>query len=69
MPSALADPEQVPDLSGYAVANVTEYATYYNYPTTNGVQFVAPGGYRCRVTYITDKSQIYPSVARPRAAR
>ena len=46
---AAADP--VPDLSGYIDMDVHDYATYYNYPTTTGLQFVTPGGYRCRITY------------------
>jgi hypothetical protein len=50
-PAAAADPGQLPDLSGYTAVDVRDYATYYNYPTTNGAQFVSPGGYRCRITY------------------
>ncbi|OLP00439.1 hypothetical protein BVU76_20580 [Mycolicibacterium porcinum] len=50
-PVAAADPGQVPDLSGYTAVAVHDFNTYYNYPTTNGAQFVTPGGYRCRITY------------------
>ncbi|MBS9533856.1 hypothetical protein KIH27_09695 [Mycobacterium sp. M1] len=46
-----AAPEQFPDLSGFTVADVKDYSGYYIYPTTNGVQFTAPAGYRCRITY------------------
>ncbi|MEN4396249.1 MULTISPECIES: hypothetical protein [Mycolicibacterium] len=48
---AAADPGQIPDLGGYTAVGVQDYSTYYNYPTTNGAQFVTPGGYRCRITY------------------
>ncbi|OMB81976.1 MULTISPECIES: hypothetical protein [Mycolicibacterium] len=48
---AAAAPGQVPDLGGYIAVRVQDYSTYYNYPTTNGAQFVTPGGYRCRITY------------------
>lgn len=50
-PVAGADPGRIPDLSGYAAVDVDAYNTYYNYPTTNGAQFVTPGGYRCRISY------------------
>lgn len=50
-PVAGADPGQIPDLSGYTAVDIHDYNTYYNYPTTNGAQFVTPGGYRCRITY------------------
>ncbi|TMS55864.1 hypothetical protein [Mycobacterium sp. DBP42] len=50
-PAAAADPGHIPDLSGYTAVDVHDYNTYYNYPTTNGAQFVTPGGYRCRITY------------------
>ncbi|WP_166906788.1 hypothetical protein [Mycobacterium sp. DL440] len=50
-PVAVADPGQIPDLSGYTAVDIHDYNTYYNYPTTNGAQFVTPGGYRCRITY------------------
>ncbi|OBB22526.1 hypothetical protein A5792_05540 [Mycolicibacterium peregrinum] len=50
-PVAAADPGQIPDLGGYTAVDVHPYDTYYNYPTTNGAQFVTPGGYRCRITY------------------
>ncbi|MBP3084537.1 hypothetical protein [Mycolicibacterium fortuitum] len=50
-PLAGADPGQIPDLSRYTAVDVHPYNTYYNYPTTNGAQFVTPGGYRCRITY------------------
>ncbi|MEZ0362218.1 hypothetical protein ACAG26_00735 [Mycobacterium sp. pUA109] len=50
-PAAAADPGQFPDLSGYTAVDASKYATYYNYPTSGGVQFVAPAGYRCRITY------------------
>ncbi|MGV0781714.1 hypothetical protein [Mycolicibacterium sp. XJ775] len=50
-PVAGADPGQIPDLGGYTAVDVHPYNTYYNYPTTNGAQFVTPGGYRCRITY------------------
>jgi hypothetical protein len=50
-PTAIADPGEPPDVSGYTAADVKDYATYYSYPATNGVQFVTPGGYRCRITY------------------
>jgi hypothetical protein len=52
MPSAAAEPGQFPDLSGYVVANAPDFTTFSAYLTA-GVQFVAPGGYRCRMSYIT----------------
>ena len=51
MPSAAADPHQFPDLSGYTDVNYKDYLTYSAYSTT-GAQFVTPGGYRCRISYI-----------------
>jgi hypothetical protein len=39
-PTALADPSPVPDLSGYHSVDPNDYDTYYNYPTTGGVQFL-----------------------------
>jgi hypothetical protein len=50
VPTALADPG-LPDLSGYTSVDPNDYGKYYNYPATNGVQLVTPGGYRCRITY------------------
>jgi hypothetical protein len=49
-PTATADPG-VPDLGSFAAAEINVFATYYNYPATDGVQFLTPGGYRCRITY------------------
>ncbi|MCV7235240.1 hypothetical protein [Mycobacterium branderi] len=51
IPAAMAAPSPVPDLSGYHSVEPKDYTTYYNYPTTNGAQFLTPGGYRCRITY------------------
>lgn len=51
MPSAAADPQQFPDLGGYTAVNYNDYLTYSAYGT-QGVQFVTPGGYRCRLSYI-----------------
>lgn len=51
-PSAAADPEQFPDLSGYTEVNSKDYLTYSAY-STSGVQFVTPGGPRCRLSYIS----------------
>lgn len=51
VPPATADPSAAPDLSGYTPANLKDYDTYYNYPTTNGIQFATPGGYRCLISY------------------
>jgi hypothetical protein len=50
-PVARAEPSPTPDLTGYQSVDVKAYDTYYEYPTTNGVQFIAPGGYKCRITY------------------
>lgn len=50
-PSATADPGQMPDLSSYIAAKVDDYMRYYNYPGWVGVQFLTPGGYRCRLIY------------------
>jgi hypothetical protein len=50
-PSAAADPQQFPDLSGYTDANYKDYLTYSAYSTT-GAQFVTPGGYRCPMSNI-----------------
>lgn len=50
-PSVKADPGAMPDLSGYTLVNVGDYPKFYTYPGTGGVQFVTPGGYRCRLTY------------------
>ena len=50
MPSAAADPPQFPDLSGYTEVNAHDYTTYLAYMTA-GVQFVTPGGYRCRMSF------------------
>jgi hypothetical protein len=52
MPSASADPQQFPDLSGFVNANAPDYTTYSAYMTA-GVQFVTPAGYRCRMSYTT----------------
>ena len=52
LPSAAADPQRFPDLSGYPEVNSTDYLTYSAY-STSGVQFVTPGGYRCRLSYIS----------------
>jgi hypothetical protein len=52
MPSAAADPQQFPDLSGYTEVNSNDYLTYSAYSTT-GAQFVTPGGYRCRMSYVS----------------
>ena len=52
LPSAVADPAQFPDLSGYSDANAPDYTTYSAYMTA-GVQFQTPGGYRCRMSYTT----------------
>ena len=49
--SAAADPQQFPDLSGCTDVNYKLYLTYAAYSTT-GAQFVTPGGYRCRISYI-----------------
>lgn len=49
VPPAAADPQQFPDLSGYTDVNAKDYLTFSAYSTT-GVQFVAPGGYRCLQT-------------------
>jgi hypothetical protein len=49
-PVAAADPPQFPDLTGYAAVNDKDYTTFSAYMTA-GVQFVAPGGYRCRVAF------------------
>lgn len=49
-PSAAADPNQFPDLSSYAAVNAADYTTYHAYMTT-GVQFSAPAGYRCRMSF------------------
>ena len=51
-PWAAADPQQFPDLSGYTEANSNDYLTYSAY-STQGVQFVTPGGYRCRLSHIS----------------
>lgn len=51
-PTAAADPQQFPDLSGYTDINENDYLTYSAYSTL-GVQFVTPGGYRCRMSYIS----------------
>lgn len=51
MPAAVGDPGQFPDLSSYTTADPHAYATYYNYPTTGGLQFIGPGGYRCRMSF------------------
>ncbi len=51
VPIATADPDPLPDLSGYTTTEPDPYSTYYDYPTTGGAQFVTPGGYRCRITY------------------
>ncbi|OHV04772.1 hypothetical protein BKN37_08615 [Mycobacterium talmoniae] len=56
-PVAAADPGQFPDLRGYAAVNAQDYRTYYAYSTT-GVQFLAPGGYRCRMSYTTKASYL-----------
>ena len=50
MPTAAADPPGFPDMSGFSEANFKDFQTYSAYSTT-GVQFVTPGGYRCRMTY------------------
>jgi hypothetical protein len=49
-PSAVADPPQFPDLSGYTAVKAADYKTYSAYMTV-GLQFVTPGGYRCRMSF------------------
>ncbi|WP_293001307.1 hypothetical protein [Mycobacterium sp.] len=51
VPPAAADPDPLPDLSGYTPVEPEDLGKYYNYPTTYGVNFGTPGGYRCRITY------------------
>ena len=46
-----AEPDRFPDLSHYVEADASAYNTYGNYPTTSGLQFSTPGGYRCRMTF------------------
>jgi hypothetical protein len=60
---AMAEPSQTPDLSGYTPMNAKDYATYYNYPTTSGLQFVTPSGYRCRITYTGRANPPYKSTS------
>jgi hypothetical protein len=45
-------PAAVSDLSGYTDVNSNDYLTYSAY-STQGVQFVTPGGYRCRLSYVS----------------
>jgi hypothetical protein len=52
LPSAAADPPQFPNLSGYTDVNYKHHVTYSAYSTL-GVQFVTPGSYRCRLSYIS----------------
>jgi hypothetical protein len=56
MPSAAADPQQFPDLGGYTDVNSKDYLTYSAYSIT-GAQFVTPGGYRCRISYVYKASR------------
>jgi hypothetical protein len=49
---ATADPRTFPDLSGYPTVDAHDYRTYFSY-STSGVQFVTPGGYRCRMSYVS----------------
>src|ERR1700743_1860978 len=51
-PSAAADPPQFPDLGGYTDVIPGDYLTFSAYSTT-GVQFVTPGSYRCRMSYVS----------------
>ncbi|ORB77032.1 hypothetical protein BST46_26805 [Mycobacterium timonense] len=50
MPPAAAAPQQFPDLGSYSSVNADDYTTYHSYMTA-GVQFAAPGGYRCRMSF------------------
>jgi hypothetical protein len=52
MPPAAADRQQFPDLNGCTDVNYNDYLIYSAY-STFCVQFVTPGGYRCRLSYIT----------------
>jgi hypothetical protein len=56
VPTAAADPQQFPDLSGYNDVNSQDYRTYSAYSTI-GAQFVTPGGYRCRMSYVSKASR------------
>jgi hypothetical protein len=47
LPVSAADP-QFPNLSGYSAVNAEDFETYATYGI-KGVQFAAPGGYRCRI--------------------
>lgn len=51
MPSAAADPQRFPDLNGYTDVDYKDYSTY-SLDSTSGVEFVSPGGYRCRLSCI-----------------
>ena len=53
---AAADPQQFPDLSGYNDVNSPDYRTYSAYSTI-GAQFPTPGGYRCRMSYVSKASR------------
>lgn len=61
LPAAAADPGQFPDLSGYTAADAQQYHNYGTYPTTAGVQFTTPDGYRCRISY-TGKANVTRAV-------
>lgn len=59
-PSASAEP--APDLTGYHQEDPKDFGGYYTYPTTNGLQFSTPGGYRCRITYTGRANPPYKGV-------
>lgn len=48
---AAAGPGQFPDLSTFTEADPHPYNVYGNYPYTAGLQFTAPPGYRCRMSF------------------
>lgn len=50
-PSVTADPARFPDMNRFTEVDPAPYNTYGTYPTTTGVQFTTPGGYRCRMTF------------------
>lgn len=49
-PASFADPAQFPDLRSYPTVNSADFTTYSAY-MTSGVQFTAPAGYRCRMSF------------------